>query len=56
MRTIIATKNDKSVRFHESENEIIIRAKNMSIDEIQVLMDNDVHNGCEYDGWSVNFD
>ncbi len=56
MTKIIATKENKQIVFEFSETETVIRGKNVTIDEIQLLMDNDVHNGSEFDGWTVNFD
>ena len=54
--TVIATKGDKEVIFIQSETHISIKGKNINIHDIQVLMDNEVHNGAEHDGWNVNFD
>lgn len=56
MRTIVATKGDKKVTFEQSDTHLSVRGKNVNFNDIQVLMDNDVHNGAEFDGWNVNFD
>ena len=54
---VIATKGDKEIRFIYNKNgTIFIKGKNTTINEIQNLMNNEVHNGAEYDGWNVNFD
>jgi hypothetical protein len=53
---VIAKKGEKSIRFTTDENKTSIEGKNTTINEIQNLMDNEVHNGAEYDGWNVNFD
>jgi hypothetical protein len=54
--TVIATKGDKRVEFIQSETHTSIKGKNVNVHDIQILMDNDVHNGAEFDGWNVNFD
>lgn len=53
---VIAKKGDKEVIFTQSETHTSIKGKNINVHDIQILMDNDVHNGAEYDGWNVNFD
>ena len=54
--SVIAKKGEKSIRFTTDEKKISIEGKNTTINEIQNLIDHDVHNGAEYDGWNVNFD
>jgi len=54
--SVIAKKGEKEIRFTSDEKKISIEGKNTTINEIQNLMDNEVHNGAEYDGWNVNFD
>ena len=53
---VIAKKGEKSIRFTSDGSTISIKGKNTTIHEIQNLIDHDVHNGAEYDGWNVNFD
>jgi len=53
---VIAKKGEKEIRFTTENGTISIKGKNTTINEIQNLMDNEVHNGAEYDGWNVNFD
>lgn len=54
--TVIAIKGDKKIIFTQSETHTSVKGINVNIQDIQILMENGVHDGAEYDGWSVNFD